>query len=85
MNGTGGLPGPPAALRYHRVLPIGSRLWSLRDEALRQELLGVDAGASPLWLQAPPHLRRDYAGGRIDSGEFWRSLQQWLRFEERAA
>ena len=85
MNATSGPPRPPATILYHRVAPIGSGCWSLLNEAQRQESLGVDPGASPLWLQAPPNVRRDYADGQIDSGEFWRALRQWLRFEERAA
>ena len=84
MNATSGPPRPPATNLYHRVPLIGSG-WSPCDETDRQEILGIDPGTSPLWLGAPPHLRREYADGRIDSREFWRALRQWFRFEERAA
>ena len=62
---------------------IGSRFWTFADETHRHEFLGVDPGASRLWLLAPPQLRRDYADGRIDEREFWRAPGQWLDLGER--
>ena len=61
------------------------RGWAMLDELGRERFLGVDPRCSRLWLHAPPHLRRQYADGRIDAEEFWRATRQWLEFETRAA
>ena len=59
--------------------------WASLDEVDREEFLRVDPGASRLWRLAPPHLRRDYTDGHVDSTSFWNQLRRWLVFEGRAA
>jgi hypothetical protein len=80
-NATGGLPQPTAADHYLSQTPIGGG-WSLQGEIERESWLGVSPSASPLWLLAPPGLRRRYADGQATTDEFWRALRQWIRFEE---
>jgi hypothetical protein len=51
----------------------------------RERLYGVEPPSSPLWLKAPPHLRRRYLDGYIDKWAWWNQLARWLEFEERVA
>jgi hypothetical protein len=63
----------------------GHRALALLAELDRADAFDENPAAHPLWLRAPWGLRRRYADGYIDRGEFWRALRRWLADSERRA
>lgn len=57
---------------------------ALRNAAI-DTLLAGNPAESPLWLQAPPGVQRDYLDGYIDAETFWRKLGRWVEAQERPA